>query len=174
VTVDSKLCSWEPAWGSATQGAGLKRDWRTPAAAGQGHVGGCSRKPARMSYMLPHLDSGYAVDQAILSEEDRVVIIRFGHDWDPVRRPARVWARGASRACGAPPPAVFFLPPVPGAGALRRLRGLGAYFDQSARSLRPVPVHPPSSAARRADARGGVCAGMHEDGRDLVPCRRQD
>jgi len=33
--------------------------------------------------MLPHLDSGYAVDQAILSEEDRVVIIRFGHDWDP-------------------------------------------------------------------------------------------
>ena len=34
--------------------------------------------------MLPHLDSGYAVDQAILSEEDRVVIIRFGHDWDPV------------------------------------------------------------------------------------------
>ena len=37
-----------------------------------------------MSYMLPHLDSGYAVDQAILSEEDRVVIIRFGHDWDPV------------------------------------------------------------------------------------------
>uniref|UniRef100_A0A7S0YTH4 Thioredoxin-like protein n=1 Tax=Polytomella parva TaxID=51329 RepID=A0A7S0YTH4_9CHLO len=36
-----------------------------------------------MSYMLPHLHSGYAVDQAILSEEDRVVIIRFGHDWDP-------------------------------------------------------------------------------------------
>ena len=23
------------------------------------------------------------VDQAILSEEDRVVLIRFGHDWDP-------------------------------------------------------------------------------------------
>jgi len=37
-----------------------------------------------MSYMLPHLDAGYAVDQAILSEEDRAVIIRFGHDWDPV------------------------------------------------------------------------------------------
>lgn len=34
--------------------------------------------------MLPHLDSGYAVDQAILSEEERVVVIRFGHDWDPV------------------------------------------------------------------------------------------
>jgi hypothetical protein len=42
-----------------------------------------------MSYMLPHLDSGYAVDQAILSEEDRVVIIRFGHDWDPVQSPLR-------------------------------------------------------------------------------------
>ena len=37
-----------------------------------------------MSYMLPHLDSGYAVDQAILSEEERVVVLRFGHDWDPV------------------------------------------------------------------------------------------
>mmetsp|Transcript_1615 Transcript_1615/g.4071 ORF Transcript_1615/g.4071 Transcript_1615/m.4071 type:complete len:143 (+) Transcript_1615:237-665(+) len=36
-----------------------------------------------MSYMLPHLDSGYAVDQAILSEEERVVVLRFGHDWDP-------------------------------------------------------------------------------------------
>lgn len=33
--------------------------------------------------MLPHLESGYAVDQAILSEEDRVVVIRFGHDHDP-------------------------------------------------------------------------------------------
>jgi DIM1 family U5 snRNP protein len=36
-----------------------------------------------MSYLLPHLHSGYAVDQAILGEEDRVVVIRFGHDWDP-------------------------------------------------------------------------------------------
>lgn len=23
------------------------------------------------------------MDQAILSEEDRVVVIRYGHDWDP-------------------------------------------------------------------------------------------
>ncbi|CAI5493479.1 unnamed protein product [Closterium sp. Naga37s-1] len=37
-----------------------------------------------MSYLLPHLHSGWAVDQAILSEEDRVVVIRFGHDWDDV------------------------------------------------------------------------------------------
>ena len=35
-----------------------------------------------MSYMLPHLRSGYAVDQAILTEEERVVVIRFGHDHD--------------------------------------------------------------------------------------------
>lgn len=35
-----------------------------------------------MSYLLPHLHSGFAVDQAILSEEDRVVVIRFGHDWE--------------------------------------------------------------------------------------------
>jgi len=33
--------------------------------------------------MLPHLHSGWAVDQAILSEQDRLVVIRFGHDWDP-------------------------------------------------------------------------------------------
>lgn len=37
----------------------------------------------RMSYMLPHLHNGWQVDQAILSEEDRVLVIRFGHDWDP-------------------------------------------------------------------------------------------
>ena len=36
----------------------------------------------KMSYMLPHLKNGWAVDQAILSEESRIVIIRFGHDYD--------------------------------------------------------------------------------------------
>ncbi|KAI9189114.1 U4/U6-U5 snRNP complex subunit dib1 [Blastocladiella emersonii ATCC 22665] len=35
-----------------------------------------------MSYLLPHLTNGWQVDQAILSEEDRVVVIRFGHDAD--------------------------------------------------------------------------------------------
>jgi DIM1 family U5 snRNP protein len=35
-----------------------------------------------MSFTLSHLHSGYAVDQAIIGEEDQVVIIRFGHDWD--------------------------------------------------------------------------------------------
>ncbi|EMS48495.1 Thioredoxin-like protein 4A [Triticum urartu] len=35
-----------------------------------------------MSYLLPHLHSGWAVDQAILAEEERLVMIRFGHDWD--------------------------------------------------------------------------------------------
>ncbi len=37
----------------------------------------------KMSYMLHHLENGWEVDQAILSEEDRVVVIRFGHDYDP-------------------------------------------------------------------------------------------
>ena len=32
--------------------------------------------------MLPHLYNGWEVDQAILSEEDRIVIIRFGTDSD--------------------------------------------------------------------------------------------
>lgn len=36
-----------------------------------------------MSYTLPHLHNGWQVDQAILSGEDRVVVIHFGHDWDP-------------------------------------------------------------------------------------------
>ena len=55
-----------------------------------------------MSYMLPHLDSGYAVDQAILSEEERVVIIRFGHDWDPVLPPpSRPPVRRGTRVCFA-------------------------------------------------------------------------
>lgn len=35
-----------------------------------------------MSYFLPHLPSGWHVDEAIKSEEDRIVVIRFGHDWD--------------------------------------------------------------------------------------------
>ncbi|GAM16867.1 hypothetical protein SAMD00019534_000420 [Acytostelium subglobosum LB1] len=36
-----------------------------------------------MSFLLPHLKSGWAVDQSIVTEEERVVVIRFGHDWDP-------------------------------------------------------------------------------------------
>jgi DIM1 family U5 snRNP protein len=35
-----------------------------------------------MSYLLPHLNSGWEVDQAIVTEEDRVVVIRFGRDDD--------------------------------------------------------------------------------------------
>ena len=36
-----------------------------------------------MSYLLAHLTSGWAVDSAILAEEEKVVVIRFGHDFDP-------------------------------------------------------------------------------------------
>ncbi|EWC45370.1 mitosis protein dim1 [Drechslerella stenobrocha 248] len=32
------------------------------------------------SIVLPHLSSGWHVDQAIMSEEDRLVVIRFGRD----------------------------------------------------------------------------------------------
>ncbi|GIQ81664.1 Dim1 family protein [Kipferlia bialata] len=35
-----------------------------------------------MSHILPHLKHGYAVDQAIMYEEDRLVCIRFGHSYD--------------------------------------------------------------------------------------------
>lgn len=37
-----------------------------------------------MAYLLPHLHSGWEVDQAILNEEDRVVVIRWGRDHDSV------------------------------------------------------------------------------------------
>ena len=37
-----------------------------------------------MSYLLPHLHSGWAVDQAIVNEENRAVVIRFGRDEDPI------------------------------------------------------------------------------------------
>ena len=35
-----------------------------------------------MSYLLPHLTSGWDVDQAIVTEEEKVIVIRFGHDYD--------------------------------------------------------------------------------------------
>lgn len=35
------------------------------------------------SIVLPHLRTAWHVDQAILSEEDRLVVIRFGRDHDP-------------------------------------------------------------------------------------------
>ncbi|MED6188024.1 hypothetical protein PIB30_082079 [Stylosanthes scabra] len=43
---------------------------------------GFGERRKEMSYLLPHLHSGWAVDQAILAEEERLVVIRFGHDWD--------------------------------------------------------------------------------------------
>ncbi len=36
-----------------------------------------------MSYLLPHLDNGWEVDQAIVTEPDKLVVIRFGYDWHP-------------------------------------------------------------------------------------------
>ena len=51
-----------------------------------------------MSYLLPHLRNGWAVDQAILSEEDRVVVIRFGSAADDTcMRMDEVRARRNSR-----------------------------------------------------------------------------
>jgi len=35
---------------------------------------------------VARLTAGWHVDQAILSEEDRVVVLRFGHDWVRRRR----------------------------------------------------------------------------------------
>jgi DIM1 family U5 snRNP protein len=35
-----------------------------------------------MSFLLPHLRSGWDVDKAIVNEEKRVVVVRFGRDAD--------------------------------------------------------------------------------------------
>ncbi|RLV95242.1 Spliceosomal protein DIB1 [Spathaspora sp. JA1] len=35
------------------------------------------------SVFLPHLNTGWHVDQAILSEDDRLVVIRFGREEEP-------------------------------------------------------------------------------------------
>lgn len=35
------------------------------------------------SVVIPHLVTAWHVDQAILSEDERLVVIRFGRDWDP-------------------------------------------------------------------------------------------
>ncbi|KAJ5582490.1 hypothetical protein N7535_001110 [Penicillium sp. DV-2018c] len=40
------------------------------------------------SIVLPHLQTAWHVDQAILSEEERLVVIRFGRDHDPDFLPA--------------------------------------------------------------------------------------
>lgn len=116
-----------------------------------------------MSYLLPHLRSGYAVDQAILTvgqrcllarrggrrcracahawcalsptilwprlmqEEARVVVIRFGHDYDETcmqmdevgaaggaarrRRPPRHWRQGPKPLIGSPLPRRSWPPP---------------------------------------------------------------
>ena len=36
-----------------------------------------------MSFLIPHLDNGWEVDQSILTEQEKLVVIRFGHDWNP-------------------------------------------------------------------------------------------
>ena len=36
-----------------------------------------------MSYLLPHLNNGWEVDQAIVTEQEKIVCLRFGRDADP-------------------------------------------------------------------------------------------
>ena len=72
-----------------------------------------------MSYMLPHLHSGWEVDQAILTEEDRVVVIRFGRDSDTTcmiqdegkiyrRHPGGLRCKFATTTGGTYPCAIIF------------------------------------------------------------------
>lgn len=42
------------------------------------------------SVVLPHLVTGWHVDQAIMSEEERLVVIRFGRDWGKLSSAARL------------------------------------------------------------------------------------
>lgn len=43
----------------------------------------CTCTATMGSVVIPHLPTAWHVDQAIMSEEDRLVVIRFGRDWDP-------------------------------------------------------------------------------------------
>lgn len=51
--------------------------YRSPSQTHREHTGNMG------SVVLPHLNTGWHVDQAIMSEEERLVVIRFGRDWDP-------------------------------------------------------------------------------------------
>ena len=55
-----------------------------------------------MSYLLPHLSTGWAVDQAILNEEDRVVVVRFGHDYGDRHHAATAAAAAATKRTRPP------------------------------------------------------------------------
>jgi len=45
-----------------------------------------------MSYMLPHLHNGWQVDQAILSEEDRVVVSNQRRVKEPQHQWSTTWS----------------------------------------------------------------------------------
>ena len=145
-----------------------------------------------MSYLLPHLHSGFAVDQAILAvrcdgwssvgwrvarwasqgrparahrfwsarlqEEDRVVVIRFGHDYDEtcmqmdevrcrqrrrVRRRWRCVPRGP--ACCSAFARLQLWPPLPTGAVLVRACGLlpsaGAACPDALSTLLPSHLH---------------------------------
>ena len=75
----------EPTWpppGGAGGRVRVRRDEYSAAGRARLLLWSASRSAA-MSYLLPHLTSGWAVDQAILSEENRLIVLRFGHDYDP-------------------------------------------------------------------------------------------
>jgi DIM1 family U5 snRNP protein len=61
----------------ASESQALDRDLTPPTSHHPSHT------PTMGSVVLPHLRTGWHVDQAILSEEDRLVVIRFGRDSDP-------------------------------------------------------------------------------------------
>lgn len=100
--------------------------------------------------MLPHLDSGYAVDQAILSEEDRVVAIRFGHDWDPVSK----------TPCGA-----LFV-----CARIRIFKDPWLQTDSHSILILTLNTQPPVCPSMLPYDFPGV----YEDGRDAVPYCGQD
>jgi hypothetical protein len=41
------------------------------------------KKKSRRSDLIPYLETGWHVDQSIVVEDERLVVIRFGYDEDP-------------------------------------------------------------------------------------------
>ncbi|XP_045880913.1 thioredoxin-like protein 4A isoform X3 [Meles meles] len=123
-----------------------------------------------MSYMLPHLHNGWQVDQAILSEEDRVVVIRFGHDWDPTcMKMDEVLYSIAEKEDG-----VSGVSLCSNVGGLE-VPGTGTRWLKNPHRAGKAPGQALARQLVPQEAGGHLCAGLHRNVNTVntVPCKLQ-
>jgi U5 snRNP protein, DIM1 family len=91
------------------------------------------------SVVLPHLNSGWHVDQAILSEEERLVMVRFGRDWDPdCMRQDEVLYKIAEKVKNF---AVIYLCDIDQVPDFNQMYGKSAFSRRQRRKLPPSTSH---------------------------------